>query len=293
MPFPSGVAALGYAARGWAVVPLHTPRPQGCSCEQDCGSSAGKHPRTRHGFKEASRNPDRLWRWWRRWPDANVGIRTGRESGLVVLDVDVRHGGNASLETLEATYDRLPRTLTARSGSGGKHLYFLHPGKRIPNSTQLGGFSGLDVRGDGGYIVAPPSLHQSGQHYAWEVLSHPVAALPRWLCDLLTSPGRSMSGGPPSSRVSSSSEAEALWLRLALERALPGTRNVTGYWLACRLRDAGVGQEAAEAILLRYAAQVPMGDHPYQAREALASLRSAYQSPPVVESSLPRNVLRI
>ncbi len=288
MPFSPGVAALSYAARGWAVVPLHTPHLQGCSCEQDCGSSAGKHPRTRHGLKEASRSPDRIWRWWRRWPDANVGIRTGRESGLVVRDVDVRHGGDTSLEALEATYDRLPPTLTALSGGGGKHLYFLYPGSHIPNSAQLGRFSGLDVRGDGGYIVAPPSLHQSGQHYAWEVLSYPVAALPPWLCDLLTPPGRSISGEPPRSRVSSSSEAEARWLRLALERARPGTRNVTGYWLACRLREAGVSQEAAEAMLLRYAAQVPTGDHPYQAREALASLRSAYQSPALYPRSTSR-----
>jgi hypothetical protein len=277
MPFSPGVAALGYAARGWSVVPLHTPHPQGCSCEQDCGSSAGKHPRTRHGLKEASKSPDRIWRWWRRWPDANIGIRTGRESGLVVLDVDVRHGGDVSLEALEATYDRLPPTLTALSGSGGKHLYFRHPGGRIPNSAQLGGFSGLDVRGDGGYIVAPPSLHQSGQHYAWQAPMQPLQPLPLWLCELLTPPGYPARRTSPSHRLAPNSEAEYLWLQRALERARPGTRNVTGYWLACRLREAGVSLEVAETILLRYAAQVAAGDHPYQTREALASLRSAYQ----------------
>ena len=288
-----GVAALSYAARGWAVVPVHTPRPQGCSCEQDCGSSAGKHPRTRHGLKEASRNPDRIWSWWRRWPEANVGIRTGRESGLVVLDVDVRHDGEASLETLEATYDRLPATLTAHSGGGGRHLYFQHPGGHLPNCAQLGGCSGLDVRADGGYIVAPPSLHQSGHRYTWEEPLHPLEALPRWLCDLLTATGRPLHGVPPINRVAPTGEATTFWLRVALERARPGTRNVTGYWLACRLRDAGVSQEAAEAILLRYAAQVAAGDHPYPVREALASLRSAYQSLPLEESSSPRSVLHI
>ncbi len=275
--FP-GVAALGYAARGWAVLPLHVPLPQGCSCEQDCGAGAGKHPRTRHGLKEASRNPDRIWSWWRRWPEANVGIRTGRESGLVVLDVDARHDGEASLETLEATYDRLPQTLTAHSGGGGRHLYFQHPGGHIPNSAQLGGLSGLDVRADGGYIVAPPSLHQSGQHYRWEEPMHPLAALPGWLCELLTLPGHPARSVPPTHHRTLPGETEQFWLRLALERSRPGTRNVTGYWLACRLRDAGISQEAAEAILLRYASQVPTGDHPYPAREALASLRSAYQS---------------
>ena len=278
MPLSPGVAALGYAARGWAVVPVHTPHLQGCSCEQDCGASAGKHPRTRHGLNEASKNPDRIWRWWRRWPDANVGIRTGRESGLVVLDVDVRHGGDASLATLEATYDRLPRTLTALSGGGGKHLYFRHPGQRIPNCAQLGGFSGLDVRADGGYIVAPPSLHQSGQRYTWEEPVHPPVVLPFWLCKMLTPPRHPEQGAPPINRLPTQGEAEQFWLHLALERAHPGTRNVTGYWLACRLRDAGVNQRTAEVILRRYAAEVASGDHPYHEREALASLRSAYQS---------------
>ncbi len=288
MPLSPGIAALGYAARGWLVLPVHSPRPQGCSCEQDCGSSVGKHPRTRHGLKEASRNPDRIWSWWRRWPDANVGIRTGRESGLVVLDVDARHGGDTSLESLEATYDRLPRTLTAHSGGGGRHLYFRHPGGRIPNSAQLRGFSGLDVRADGGYIVAPPSLHQSGQRYTWEEPLLSLAVLPFWLGELLTPPGHPERGAAPINRLVSQGQAEQFWLRLALERAQPGTRNVTGYWLACRLRDAGITQVAAEAVLLRYAAQVAAGDHPYHAREALASLRSAYQSLVLGQPTEPR-----
>jgi hypothetical protein len=274
------IAALGYAAHGWLVLPVQTPLSDGgCSCGADCGASRGKHPRTLHGLKEASRNPDRIWQWWRRWPDANVGIRTGRESGLVVLDVDMRYGGEASLERLEATCDRLPTTLIAHSGGGGRHLYFRHPGQPIPNSTHLGGYAGLDVRGDGGYIVAPPSLHQSGQRYVWEDASHPPAVLPPWLYELLAPPGQLERRVPPITRRAPQGEAETFWLQRALERARPGTRNRTGYWLACRLREAGVGREAAEAIVLRYAAQVAAGDHPYQEREALASLRSAYQSP--------------
>ena len=273
-----GVAALAYAARGWAVLPLHTPLAQGCSCGQDCGTSAGKHPRTAHGLNEASRDPDRIWRWWRRWPTANVGIRTGSESGLVVLDVDARHGGEESLAALEALYERLPPTLTARSGGGGRHLYFQHPGQRVPNSAQVGRLPGLDARGDGGYIVAPPSLHRSGQHYEWEDQSRPPAALPLWLCALLThQQEESARAAPPLPPRVPRADAEQFWLRRALERARPGTRNATGYWLACHLRDDGVSRGAAEAILRRYAAQVAAGDHPYRAYEALASLRSAYQ----------------
>lgn len=271
-----GSAALAYAARGWLVLPLHTPLEEGCTCGGDCGASAGKHPRTRHGLKEASRNLDRIWKWWRNWPDANIGILTGRESRIVVLDVDARHDGERSLEVLEATYDRLPPTLTARSGGGGRHLYFQHPGGHMPTSAQLSGHSGLDIRGDGGYIVAPPSLHQSGLPYGWVDPAHPLAALPAWLCDLLSPPEPVLPPAPARPRRRSEAN-EAYWLRRALERARPGTRNATGYWLACRLREAEVAAATARTIMLSYAAQVAAGDHPYQEQEALASLRSAYQ----------------
>ena len=216
-----------YAARGWQVLPVHTPIAEGCSCGQDCGASAGKHPRTLHGFKEASRHPDRIWHWWRRWPDANIGIRTGQESRLVVMEVDGRHGGEESLEILEATYDRLPPTLTAQSGSGGRHLYFLHPGQRITNSEQLAGFAGLDVRGDGGYIVAPPSLHRSGQRYAWVDATHPLAALPLWLRELFAPPEQPQRNVTPVKRLGPPGATEAYWLRRALERARPGTRGTS------------------------------------------------------------------
>lgn len=270
-------AALTYAARGWAVVPLHTPGAEGCSCSQGGCTSAGKHPRTPHGLHDASRQPDQLWRWWHRWPDANLGIRTGRESGLIVLDVDPRHGGEDSLAILEATYSPLPETLTAHSGGGGQHRYFRHPGPRLPNSTQAGGYAGLDVRADGGYIVAPPSLHQSGQPYRWQEAASPLAVLPNWLSVLLAPQPTPVRPVPPLPCGMPTPDRAEKWLRLALERARPGARNATGYWLACRLRDDGLSVLEAEAILLRYAAQVTSGDHPYTAREALSSLRSAYQ----------------
>jgi hypothetical protein len=100
------------------------------------------------------------------WPDANVAIATGMESGIFVLDIDPRHGGDKSLEMLENQYGSLPATLKSKTGNGGWHLFFRHPGTPIPNLISKIG-SGLDIRGDGGYVVAPPSLHQSGAYYQW------------------------------------------------------------------------------------------------------------------------------
>src|SRR5262245_44021260 len=103
-PKPLVVAALGYARRGWPVLPLHTATPHGCTCQQDPCTRAGKHPRTPHGLLEASLDPDQIRAWWRRWPAANIGIRTGSTSGLLALDLDRHHGGLDSLEALYRQY---------------------------------------------------------------------------------------------------------------------------------------------------------------------------------------------
>ncbi len=165
-------AALRYAARGWCVIPLHSPLPQGCSCGKGSCRSEGKHPRTPGGSKDASCDPIIIRSWWHKWPDANVGIVTGEQSSLWVLDVDGEDGCD-SLTTLQAL-GIVPATLRAETGRKGPdgirvgfHLYFNWPkGARIRNSTGLIG-KGLDVRGNGGYVVAPPSLHASGLRYCW------------------------------------------------------------------------------------------------------------------------------
>ena len=182
-------AALGYNHHGLAVLPLHSPGEDGsCSCgDEDC-SSPGKRPYTHRGLHDASIDPDEIRRWWREWPDANVGIRTGAESGLIVLDVDPDHGGDESLAQLEALHGPLSATVQQRTGGGGRHYLFQHPGTPVRN--RAGFLPGLDVRGDGGYIVAPPSRHISGDGYAWAPGCSPdeieLAALPVWLLDLIT-----------------------------------------------------------------------------------------------------------
>jgi hypothetical protein len=98
--------------------------------------------------------------WWQRWPEANVGIGTGREAGIVVLDVDVQHGGGGTLAELVKKNGDLPDAPQVLTGGGGKHVYFAHPGGEVRNSAGKLGL-GLDIRADGGYVIMPPSVHEA------------------------------------------------------------------------------------------------------------------------------------
>jgi len=190
-------AAVGYAARGWAVFPVHSLVRGRCSCRRECAHPA-KHPRVAGGFHAASRDVAVIGRWWGRWPDATVAVATGAVSGIVVLDVDPRSGGSESLALLEDLVGPVPATLTARTGGGGTHLFFAHPGGVVGNSAgRLAGFGepfpGLDVRGDGGYVIVAPSRHASGGRYRWVDPPADLAPAPPWLQPALRprwSPGR-------------------------------------------------------------------------------------------------------
>jgi hypothetical protein len=159
-----------------------------CSCGDLRCASPAKHPRTRNGVKDASAHLEDVVRWWAEWPDANVAIRTGAESDVVVLDIDPRHGGDEGLVDLECQYGQLPKTATSLTGGGGLHFLFKHPGRPVANRTNLAGFKGIDLKGDGGYIIAPPSDHASGGSYTWNPKLYPAdvgfAPCPEYLLEL-------------------------------------------------------------------------------------------------------------
>ena len=163
-------AALQYAGGGKPVFP----------CNED------KAPFTHHGFRDATCNVDQIRAWWTKSPDALIGMPTGEVSGLVVLDIDVKNGhcGDDSLYALQEVHDKLPDTVEVLTTTGGRHLYFCYPGVRVKStSSELG--DGLDVRGDGGYVIVPPS-RINGKAYEWEASSPPKAAdMPGWLVDLV------------------------------------------------------------------------------------------------------------
>lgn len=189
--------AMVYIRRGWATIPLHWVRPDGaCSCKVadvdpdhgPGGKSVGKHPLTK-GWQSgpAMSAADAYAIWGEEHPQANVGIRTGTASGVFVLDVDPDNGGDVALAAMIKANGPLPATFTVRTGSGGCHYYWTLPPFKVTNGAnrvlvaEYG--RGLDIRGEGGQVVAPPSVSAKG---SYEVLDHtdPQPA-PGWLLELL------------------------------------------------------------------------------------------------------------
>lgn len=220
-------AALQYIKRGWHVFPLHNPTDTQCSCGRNDCQKVGKHPRTPHGLKDATTDEDQIRSWWTKWPLANIGIATGAISGLLVLDVDDggTKSGSASLAALEGKHGALPVTLSSQTGHG-RHLYFRHPGGTLKNSTSKLG-SALDVRADRGYVIAPPSLHENGRHYAWVDETVTLADPPDWLVTRLREEDVAVTGLVPI-----------------------GARNNSLARLAGRCRARGMDRDGIEEALL-------------------------------------------
>jgi hypothetical protein len=181
-----GQAALEYAAQGWPVVPLHRmvfppdPRANGhavCDCGRKPGTDCkpGKHPRTEHGLTDATTDVKVIKGWIKLWPESNLAMLTGAASGIVALDIDPRHDGLASMKELTGSDAPGPAwgNLIQITGGGGFHVLLRHPETVVRNRVGIllnkphGG--GLDIRGDGGYIVVAPSNHESGKFYEWLV----------------------------------------------------------------------------------------------------------------------------
>lgn len=268
--------ALAYAGLGWPLVPLHSPSdgPSGCDCRKPCGKNAAKHPRTMHGVSDASADLATVTRWWQMWPNANIGIATGRRSDLVVLDVDFRASGDASLATLIDQHGPLPETACVHTGGGGLHYYFAHPGGTVRNSASKLG-AGLDIRGEGGYVVAPPSLHVSGATYTWALVC-PSAPLPAWM----------------QQRIERRDAHSQVDTAAALAGVAEGERDETLFRLACKLRRADVPRDMAEDLVLRAAAACAPPFPAVEARRKVASAYDHYRATPDRRSISSRRGLR-
>jgi putative DNA primase/helicase len=314
---PFAEAAPAYAEIGYYVLPLwHVTRgPEGglmCACPEgpNCTRGAGKHPRISGWQHNASRDPEQIARWVRQFPRANIGILTGHASGFVALDPDSANGkrGEESLARLLAEAgEELPVTPQARTGSGGRHILFAHPGPDhiIGNRQPLAGYPDLDVRGDGGFIVAAPSLHMSGREYAWVVTEVDLAPWPAWLAEAHARTPRDLEAPRPADSVErpradarrgeDTPEAKAEhWVNWYVrQNGTTGSRNDGGKLLALQLRDtARLSQGEAEGYMIRYARAVDTDPKDrYSEREALATLASIY-SRPARDEAVGRTPLR-
>ncbi|MFY1649885.1 bifunctional DNA primase/polymerase [Solwaraspora sp. WMMB762] len=165
MPDTRLTAALDYTARGWPVFILgRTRRPlancPACRTADPDHDPAGCACLTCHGFYAATRDPDRLRAMLAAHPGGLLAIRTGATADLVVVDIDPRNGGRLDP-------DLMPPTAAVRTGGGGWHLFYRHPGGMVP-SRPLPGRPGVDIKADRGYVVAPPSRHpETGRPYVW------------------------------------------------------------------------------------------------------------------------------
>jgi len=185
--------ALDYAGRAWPVVPLHSWTGSGCTCGRADCSSPAKHPRTAHGLKDATTELAEVVAWWKRWPEANIGLLTGvmfdvldidGEEGMAAVNSAVPWNGGAwdGGPTGNDTIDG-PTVITGR----GHHVYVAATGQ----GNKAGLLPHVDWRGKGGYVVAPPSIHASGRCYEWFPgwgLDQEIAPAPAWLLELLTKP---------------------------------------------------------------------------------------------------------
>jgi hypothetical protein len=213
-------AARWYAAHGFQVFPL---RP----CD--------KKPLTSHGFKDASKDPERISAWWQEQPDANIGLPTGAASRLLLLDLDYRNGSVVEDRAdVIRLFGPIPDTCEVITGSGGRHIYFRYDGGKVPKQIA----KGVELKGDGGYAVAPPSIHPNGTEYSFDGTEGAKALLkvadpPAWLLAAIAD------GRADKSKMNPSAEQ---WSE--------GERNNRLTSLAGKLRRSGLSREEIEAALV-------------------------------------------
>jgi len=292
--FPRAHAALGYAGRGWRVLPVHWINDfNRCTClphGHDTCASAGKHPLDNGWPDNATTDPQEIIEIWGRDPEANIGVATGIPSGFFVIDVDegVRQDGTykqglESLIDLQDEYEELPETRAHRTGGGGTQYLFAMPdgytvkslSKNTGNEPALGTeYPDIDVKGDGGMVVVPPSVSGRGP-YAVEQDGE-VTDPPQWLLDLLLQRGvMEPLEGPedpdPSTAASSTAVQQTPtpgWLARSVEDKI------------AEVRDApdGMGNITINRIAYMIGQYVPHGwiafdDAEHRLREAVASWR--------------------
>ena len=244
------------AEEGWQLYPIYGVDADGvCACPKGATCpNPGKHPTTPHGFNDASSDPKRIAEMFARWPGDNVGHKSGRASGTVIIDVDPRNGGMETLGRLQAEHGYFPPTRLHVTGGVGFHYALRYPESvnKVPSRT-IG--PGVEVKADGAGVVLPPSNHASGGKY--EVLvDAPLAPLPSWIVEMAREL-RVLAGGAEQPTESRFKLPERIY-----ETASPRNRTLFDY--GCSLRAHGWDHPAILAELRRVNAErclPPMSDY--------------------------------
>ena len=223
-----------YISGGWYVIPVYGIKNGRCTCNRVC-KCPGKHPLTRNGVNGALNRLESATKWWKKNPYANIGVVTGIKSGVLVLDIDPRNGGDESLTKLINDIGELPSTVIADTGGGGQHIYFKYPNIGIKcGNNKLG--EGIDIKSDGGYVVAPPSVHASGGLYQWRSGCGPedveLAELPYSIIQMLT--------GSFNKLATVATDHDVVY---------QGERNSFLFRRACSLRERGYKRQNIEALI--------------------------------------------
>lgn len=220
---------LGYSELGWKTMPIYQIDGSACSCGKPC-TSPGKHPILKHGVLEATDNKNIVRHWAHKYPDCNVAVATGEDSGILVVDVDFKSGGAKSYAELQAKFPFPHHPVMCKTGNGF-HLYFRYM-QGIGNKVGL--MEGIDVRSDGGYVLVPPSNHISGNHYNWikYPMDFPMVDVPDELAEFMLA------------RASVSTDADDY------EDIIPeGRRNNALHYFGSVMRAKGISMAGIEAAL--------------------------------------------
>lgn len=255
---------------GWKIFPCYgICENGGCTCSKGSACEhAGKHPITAHGVKDATDDDQRIIAWTQMANRPNWALACGSESDVVVIDVDT-HGadGFGAIRAWEKKHGKLPITLTATTGSGGKHLFFrLHGAKAF---NRVGWLDGVDVRSDGGYVIIPPARHASGGVYTWDNWDTPIADAPTALLESINSKA--------ASKTAKDLDIDLSNLQNLLENGIPeGKRDDGLFRLACSLRRKGLDRMGADGVvILTYIIRAVGAASGFPPEESLAKVQSA------------------
>lgn len=278
---PLHVFARRYVDHGWPVFPL-LPRAK---------IPDGKL--VPHGVHDASLELTQVDAWWEREPSSNVALACGH--AFIVVDVDPRNGGKETMRALVTAHQRFPVTPVSYTGGGGWHALFATPldasGEPIPLRSKIG--EGVDIKGPGGYIVAPPSVHPSGALYEWAVNARPsrtsLAAMPAWLLALARRPPEPVSApaGPPPQGAAARAQAYVD----TMPAAVSGSGGHAATFAVARklVQDFALSDDEAWGVLVGYNARCQPPWSERDLRHKLKSAKAARVRAPVPDRPLDRS----